>query len=84
MMTVKIFILYPLDDLMNRHKMMSLNMRRNIGMHELVLENLSQRRKRERYQKGRQYAYTLLLVHIPYYINKAITIHVFYHPWYRH
>ena len=32
----------------------------------------------------RQFAYTLLLVHLPYSINKAITIHVLYHTWNQH
>ena len=50
----------------------------------MVLVNTSQRRNRERYQKRRQYAYTLFLVHLPYYINKAIIIHVCYCPWYQH
>ena len=29
-------------------------------------------------------AYTLFLVHLPYSINKAIIIHVFYRPWHQH
>ena len=29
-------------------------------------------------------AYTLFLVHLPYSINKAIRIHVLYHPWHQH
>ena len=31
-----------------------------------------------KYQKRKQCAYTLFLVHLPYYINKEIRIHVFY------
>ena len=75
-MTVKIFILFPLDNDMTRHQMMSINMRRNIRMNYFVLSNL--------YQKRRQCAYTLFLVHLPYCINKSIIIHIFYHPWHQH
>ena len=32
----------------------------------------------------KQCAYKLFLVHLPYSINKAILIHVFYRPWYQH
>ena len=49
-------------------------------MHYLVLVNLYQRMNRSIYQKRRQCAHTLFLVNLPYYINKAIRIHVFYHP----
>ena len=31
-----------------------------------------------------QCAYTLFLVHLPYSINKAIRIRVFYYPWHQH
>ena len=29
-------------------------------------------------------AYTLFLVHLPYYFNKATRIRVLYHPWHQH
>ena len=84
MTTVKISILYPLDDAINRHQLKSLNMRRNVRVHQLFLVNLSQRKNQARYQKRKQCAYTLFLVYLPYYINKAIIIHVFYCPWHQH
>ena len=43
--------------------------------------NLSQRSNQARYHKGRQWGYTFFLVQLPSSINKAIRIHVFYHPW---
>ena len=46
--------------------------------------NLSQRRNRARYQKRRKCVYTLLLVQLPYSIDKAITIRVFDHSWNQH
>ena len=81
MMTIKIFILYSLDNEINRHQLKSLDMRRNVRVHQLSLVNLYQIMNRERYQKRKQCAYTLFLVHLPYYINKAIRIRVFYRPW---
>ena len=50
----------------------------------IFLVNLSQRRNQARYQKIKQCAYTLFLVHLPYYINKATRIHVFYCTWHHH
>ena len=84
MTTVKIFILYRLDDAINRHQLKSLNMRRNARMNYLLRVNISQIRNREIYQKIKQCAYTLFLVHLPYFIIKAIGIHVFYCPWHQH
>ena len=84
MMTVKIFILHLLDNEMNRHQMMSLNLSRNVRIHQFVLVDISQRRNRVRYQKIIQCAYTFFLVHLPYYIKKTIRIHVFYHPLHQH
>ena len=84
MVTVKLSILYPLENEMNRHQIMSLNTRRNVSIHYFVLANLFQKRNRSRYQKKRQCAYTFFLVHLPYYTNKAIIINVFYHPWHQH
>ena len=46
--------------------------------------NKSQKRNRLRYQKKIQFAYTLFLVHLPYYTNKVIIIHVFYLHWNQH
>ena len=47
----------------------------------MFLVNLSQRRKQARYQKIKQCAYKLFLVHLSYSIKKEIGIHVFYLPW---
>ena len=44
----------------------------------------SQKINQVRYQKKRQFTYTMFLVHLPYSINKAIIINVFYHPWHQH
>ena len=41
-------------------------------------------KRNQRYQKKRQFACTLFLVHLPYSINKSIRINVLYHPWYQH
>ena len=49
----------------------------------MFLVNISQRSKRARYKKIKQCAYTLLLMHLHYSINKAIIINVFYHPCYQ-
>ena len=46
--------------------------------------HLYQRMNRTRYQKRKQCAYTLLLLHIPYSIRKEIIIHIFYRPWHQH
>ena len=83
-MTVKIFILYSLDDAINRHQSRSLNMRRNLIVHQLFLVHISQRRNQSRYQKIKQFAYTFFLVHLTYFIKKAIIVHVFYRPWHQH
>ena len=50
----------------------------------IFLLNISQRRNKARYQKRKQYAYSLFVVRLPYSINKAIRIHVFYRPWHQH
>ena len=50
----------------------------------MILVNLYQRRNRARYQKIIQCSYTLFLLHLPYSINKAIKIRVFYIPWHHH
>ena len=39
---------------------------------------------RLRYQKKRQFDYTLFLLHPPYSMNKSIRIYVFYHTWHQH
>ena len=41
------------------------------------------KRNQTRYQKKRQCAYTLLLVHLTYSISKAIIINLFYHTWHQ-
>ena len=69
---------------MNWHQLMSLNMRRKVRIHSFVLVNISKKRNRARYQKKMKFAYTLFLVDLPYSINKAIRIHVFYHSWHHH
>ena len=46
--------------------------------------NRYQRRNRSIYHKRQQCTYTLFLVNLPYSINKAIRIHVFYCPWHQH
>ena len=82
--TVRIFILYLLEDAINIHQLNILNMKRNVRIHELLLVNISQRRKQAIYQKIKQCAYTLFLVHLPYSINKSIIIHLFYRPWHQY
>ena len=84
MMKVQIFILYLLENEIYIHQLMSLNMRRYIRMYQFFQLDISQKRNGVRYQKKRQFAYTFLLVHLPYPINKAIRIHVLYNPWHQH
>ena len=43
--------------------------------------HISKRRNQAINQPRNKIAYTLFLVHLPYSINKAIRIHVFYCPW---
>ena len=56
----------------------------NLRVNELFLVHLYQRIKQARNQPRNQRAYTLLLVYLPYYTNKAIIIHVFYRPWHQY
>ena len=82
-MTVKTFILYPLEDSINRHQSKSLNMRRNLRAHWFYPVNIYQRRNRARYQKRKQCSFTLFLVNLPYSIKKEIIIHVYYFLWHQ-
>ena len=83
-MTVKIFIMFMLDNAINRHQLKSINMRRNVWMHSLFLVNISKIRNWAIYQQRNQFNYILFLLQLIYSINKAIRIHVFYYPWYQH
>ena len=46
--------------------------------------HLPQRRNQARNNPRNQSPYNFFVVHLPYYINKAIIIHVFYFPWNKH
>ena len=85
-MKVENFIVYPLDSGINWQHLKSRNVRMNHLNHCPMFRKRPNcwRRNQERNQPRNQSAYTLFLVNLPYYINKAIIIHVFYSPWHQY